>query len=207
MWSSSKRPRDGHFPNPEKTPRWLARGRRSDHLHGMQQHFLIWLRRIAVLGFVAVIGLGLLIARAPERAVPAPDIARPDAAALERLSDQRAADLARLPASADPLRRAEAEAMLADVQRALAELDDAPGAAEAALALYDRAGRRLRQARRPRPDLLGHVELHRGEVLTLLGRSGEALAAYRAAEEVFTAAGRPLMAEIARQRLTPPASR
>ena len=173
----------------------------------MRQHFLIWLRRIAVFGFVAVIGLGLLIARAPERDISAPHIARPDAAALERLSGERAADLARLPASADPLRRAEAEAMLADVQRALAELDDAPGAAEAALALYDRAGRRLRQAREPPLDLLGHVELHRGEVLTLLGRSGEATAAYRAAEEVFTTAGRPLMAEIARQRLAPPASR
>ena len=173
----------------------------------MRQRFLIWLRRLAVLGLFAVIGLGLLIARAPERTASGVDTASPDPAALERLIVEREADLARLPASADSLRRAEAEAMLADAQRAVAELDDAPGAAEAALALYDRAGRRLRQARAPRPDLLGHVELHRGEVLTLLGRSGEALAAYQVAEEVFTTAGRPLMAEIARQRSASPASR
>ncbi|WP_119169393.1 hypothetical protein [Algihabitans albus] len=156
-----------------------------------------WFRRTGLIAVLSLAALGLLIARAPERSSE-----DPDPAALTRMVAERAATLANLPADAGPLRRAEAETMLADAQRTLAQLDGAPGAAEAALELYVLAGRRLRSAAGSRQDLLGHVELHRGEVLTLLGRHRRAAAAYRSAIGAFSAAGQPVLAEVAQRRLS-----
>jgi hypothetical protein len=154
---------------------------------------LVWLRRGLLLAGFGLAGLAALIAAAPERP------GHPDPDALPALVAARQAALAALAADAPPAVRAEAEAMLADARRTVAQLDGDAGAARAALALYDRARGRLRGA--GRPDLLGHVELHRGELLAAAGRVDAARTALAAAQAAFAAAGRPLVARTAAQRL------
>lgn len=169
----------------------------------MTLRFSAWVRRALLCSVLLMVALGLLIARAPEQVSVDTDLAADaDPSALDRIVVERRAALAALPADADPLSRAQAEVMLADAERTLAELDGAAGAAEEALRLYSSAGRRLRSVAEPRLDLLGHVELHRGEVLTLLGRTPESASAFRTARDAFTAAGLPIMAEVAEQRLS-----
>ena len=169
----------------------------------MTLRFLAWGRRALLCSALLLAALGLLIARAPEQVPLDTDLAADaDPSALDRIVVERRAALAVLPADADPLSRAKAEAMLADAQRTLAELDGAAGAAEEALRLYTSAGRLLRSMAEPRPDLLGHVELHRGEVLDLLGQTRESASAFQAAQEAFAAAGLPVMAEVAEQRFS-----
>lgn len=169
----------------------------------MTPRFSAWVRRALLCSVLLLSALGLLIARAPERAPSEAGLAADsDPLALGRIVAERRAALAALSADADPLSRAKTEVMLADAERTLAQMEGELGAAEAALRLYSSAGDRLRSEADPRLDLLGHVELHRGEVLDLLGRTHEAAAAFLAAQKAFAIAGLPVMAEVAEQRLS-----